>query len=443
MKKTKTIKPPSIGSLQLPECIALFVDSAPDEFKLAVLLAVMCCYCALGTRLRVKYIFDLDLHALLLQVLIVGEPGAGKSFTRGIVKRLMGPLRLRDKEERNKEKAYRKLTKMLKNKNLPDEPVVEVRCIQTITRAMLTKRADAIQTKYGEPLSFFLFAEEMSLMADSNKRAYADLRTLDRLAYDLGAEFCSETMYDAGCNSDVDICWNSLFCGTENSLNEYIDKRSVEGGNVTRKVLCKLPDMLGDDAPKFKPIDNAGSALIKGTVDRLMNETYADDGTLQPTHEIPMEWLNQHVEKWCNAQRLEVLKTGSRARNCFYKRSSLSAFRMAAMLYYLWGEDESKQMQVAKFYQFMATYTVEGLLAQWGRDYDQMHEADKDELTEKKASIYDLCPDQFTRDQLRELIVKLKLKTDARNFICKWKRAKLIREVKDSKTELFEKNYKS
>ena len=57
-------------------------------------------------------------------------------------------------------------------------------------------------------------------MADSNKRAYADLRTLDRLAYDLGAEFCSETMYDAGCNSDVDICWNSLFCGTENSLNE-------------------------------------------------------------------------------------------------------------------------------------------------------------------------------------------------------------------------------
>ena len=201
--------------------------------------------------------------------------------------------------------------------------------------------------------------------------------------------------------------------------------------------------MLGDDAPKFKPIDDAGSALIKNMVERLMNETYADDGTLQPTHEIPMAWMDPQVKKWCAEQRIEVLKTGSRARNCFYKRSSLSAFRMAAMLYYLWGEDESKQMQVAKFYQFMATYTVEGLLAQWGRDYDQMHEADKDELTEKKASIYDLCPDQFTRDQLRELIVKLKLKTDARNFICKWKRAKLIREVKDSKTELFEKNYKS
>lgn len=429
--------------MELPECVALFVDSAPEDFKLAVLLSVLCCYCALGTRLRVKYIYDLDLHALLLQVLIVGEPGAGKSFTRGIVKRLMGTLRLRDKEERNKEKAYRKLTKMLKNKNLPDEPIVEVRCIQTITRAMLTKRADAIQTKYGEPLTFFLFAEEMGLMADSNKRAYADLRTLDRLAYDLGAEFCSETMYDAGCNSDVDICWNSLFCGTENSLNEYIDKRSIEGGNVTRKVLCKLPDMLGDGAPKFIPIDSAGSATIKNMVDRLMNETYAQDGKLQPTHEIPMAWLDTQVEKWCDTQRLEVLKTGSRARNCFYKRSSLSAFRMAAMLYYLWGEDESKQKQVAKFYHFMATYIVEGLLAQWGREYDLMHQTDKDPTAEQKTSIYELCPNQFTREQLRELIVKLNLKTDARNFICKWKRAKLIHEVKESKTELFEKNYKS
>lgn len=441
MKQKKTIKPHNIGSMELPDCVAPFVESAPDDFKLAVLLSVMCCYCALGTRLRVKYPYDLDLHALLLQVLIVGEPGAGKSFTRGIVKRLMGPLRLRDKEQRNIEKAYRKMAKNLKNKNLPEEPLVDVRCIQTITRAMLTKRADAIQTKYGDPLAFFLFAEEMALLADSNKRAFADLRTLDRLAYDLGAEYCSETMYDGGCNSDVDICWCSLFCGTENSLHEYIDKRSIEGGNVTRKIVCELPDMLGEKAPKFRPISESDSAIITTMVDRLMNETYGEDGTLQDTHEIPMAWLDPQVEKWCDCQRLEVIQTGSRARNCFYKRSSLSAFRMATMLYYLWGEDESKQRQVTKFFHFMATYIVEGLLTCWGREYDEMHQSDKDDLANQKVSIYDLCPQRFTRDQLRELIVKLKLKTEARNFICKWRRAKLIHEVKDSETELFEKNY--
>ena len=91
----------------------------------------------------------------------------------------------------------------------------------------------------------------------------------------------------------------------------------------------------------------------------------------------------------------------------------------------------------------MATYIVDGLLEQWGREYDQMHQADKDSLAGQKTTIYDSLPNQFTRDQLRESIVKLSLKTDARNFICKWKRAKLIREVKESNTELFEKNYKS
>ena len=439
MKPKKKLKPAIFNYKELPASVRPFVDTAPDDFKLAVLLSVLCCYCALATRLRVKYPYDIDLHALLLQVLIVGEPGAGKSFTRGIVKRLMGQLKLRDKEMRNKEKAYRKMVKKLKNKNLPDEPQIDVRTIQTITRAMLTKRVDEIQSKFGETLTLFLFAEEMALLADSNKRAFADLRTLDRLAYDLGAEYCSETMYDGGVNSDVDIIWCSLFCGTENSLKEYVDKRSIEGGNVTRKIVCQLPDMLGNKAPDFAPISAEDAAVIEQMVTRLMHETYGDDDTLQDTHEVPMEWLNKHVDKWCDQQRLEVIRTGSRARNCFYKRSSLSAFRMATMLYYLWGEDESKQKAVIHFYHFMATYIVEALLKQWGREFDEMHQKDKDDL--QKQSIYDLCPQRFTRDQLRELIVKLKLKTDARHFISRWKKAKLIHEVKDSETELFEKNY--
>lgn len=109
------------------------------------------------------------------------------------------------------------------------------------------------------------------------------------------------------------------------------------------------------------------------------------------------------------------------------------------MLYYLWGEDESQQKSVTRFYNFMATYIVDGLLNQWGREFDEMRQNDKDDL--QKQSIYDLCPQRFTRDKLRELIVKLKLKSDARHFISRWKKAKLIHEVKDSETELFEKNY--
>ena len=169
-----------------------------------------------------------------------------------------------------------------------------------------------------------------------------------------------------------------------------------------------------------------------------MDITYTDEGQLQPIRMVPMEWLDYHVRRWCSDQRQLVLKTGSRARNCFYKRASVSAARMSCLLYYLWKEDKGAQRKVAKFYRFMATYILDGLLARWGRQYEQMHKTDEtDDGT--KAPLYDQLPQQFSRDQLRELIVKLDLSTPARIFISKWKRAKLIYESETH--DVFVKNY--
>lgn len=59
---------------------------------------------------------------------------------------------------------------------------------------------------------------------------------------------------------------------------------------------------------------------------------------------------------------------------------------------------------------------------------------------QNKVPLYDQLPQQFTRDQLRELVVKLDLSTPARIFIAKWKRAKLIHQP-DKDVDLFCKNY--
>ena len=77
--------------------------------------------------------------------------------------------------------------------------------------------------------------------------------------------------------------------------------------------------------------------------------------------------------------------------------------------------------KVAKFYTFMATYVLEGLLSRWGRQYEQMHKTDDGDDASSKTSLYDQLPREFSRDQLRELIVKLDLSTPARIFISKWK----------------------
>ena len=435
---------PSITASDLPPALRVFWDTAPEPFRIAAILTALDCYCALGTRIRANYVYDLEPHALLIQLLVLGEPGSGKSFTRPIVRQLLRPLKLKDMEQKRIEQAYNDLRKTAaKNKQLPDEPITCTRNLQTITRAKLVKRADMFIRKYGEPLAFFFFNEELATMTESNRRAFADLNTMDRLAYDLGAEYGSDTLSDASYNADVDIIYCSLFCGTDNALNEYINKRAIEGGNCTRKILTRIDeDVLGEDAPVFRQQTPEERELITKTVARLMDETYTDDDLLQPVIQLDMQWLESSVRKWCSEQRTIVLKTGSRSHNCFYKRSSVSAWRLTCMLYHLWtmeGYNDAIKRHCIHFYRFMAQYILDGLLAQWGRQYDEMHKHDDDDSRAPVTPLYDQIPQQFTRDQLQELCTKLGL-SPARVFLHKWKKAKLIHQP-DKNQELYEKNY--
>ena len=452
----------TIQASDLPPAVRVFWQTAPEPFRIAAILTALDCYCALGTRLRAKYVYDLDPHALLIQLLVLGEPGSGKSFTRPIVKQLLRPLKLKDIEQKRIEQAYNDLRKTAaKNKQLPDEPITCTRNLQTITRAKLVKRADMFIRKYGEPLAFFFFNEELATMTESNRRAFADLNTMDRLAYDLGAEYGSDTLSDASYNADVDIIYCSLFCGTDNALAEYINKRAIEGGNCTRKILTRIDeDHLGEDAPLFRPQTDEEKRIVCQTVEQLMRETYTDDDLLQPIITLDMEWIEPVVRKWCSEQRTTVLKTGSRAHNCFYKRASVSAWRLTCMCYHLWTISHSEhpsshpelvsesvsesvsgtiQTKCTKFYRFMATYILNGLLTQWGRQYDEMHKHDDDVAQGPVTPLYDQVPHEFTRDQLQELCVKLSL-SPARVFLHKWKKAKLIHQ-KEKGIEVYVKNY--
>lgn len=463
-------KNPSLAAADLPPALRVFWDTAPEQFRIAAILTALDCYCALGTRIRAKYVYDLEPHALLIQLLVLGEPGSGKSFTRPIVKQLLRPLKLKDMEQKRIEQAYNDLKKTAaKNQKLPDEPITCTRNLQTITRAKLVKRADMFIRKYGEPLAFFFFNEELATMTESNRRAFADLNTMDRLAYDLGAEYGSDTLSDASYNADVDIIYCSLFCGTDNALDEYINKRAIEGGNCTRKILTRIDeDVLGEDAPMFRPQTEEERNLISRAVTRLMEETYTDDDLLQPVLDINMDWMESSVRRWCTEQRTIILKTGSRAHNCFYKRASVSAWRLTCMCYHLWcmeerhpeqpqchpelvsgsekeqmlnqvQHDREAQRHCIKFYRFMAQYILDGLLAQWGRQYDEMHKHDDDISRAPVAPLYDQIPQQFSRDQLQELCTKLGL-SPARVFLHKWKKAKLIHQP-DKNQEVYIKNY--
>ena len=282
-------------------------------------------------------------------------------------------------------------------------------------------------------------------MTDAGKNGYSNLRTIMRTSYDLGSlfgiDFASDNSYSA--IVDINIC--SMFCATPAALDEYFDKKAIEGGNITRTILCKLEDDLGEDGAIFIPYSSEQRARIDTMLSRLMNETYDNDGGLQPTYELDMSWLDKTVCKWVRDKGKEATLSGSQALDVFRKRSSVSAFRIAALCQYLYGMElmsermneltnEVIQKRVRQIYLFMAEYILKGMLDRWGKRFDDLNS--KREAEQKpgpKENLFDCLTETFTREQLNLLIEKQGKVTPDKVFLNRWKKLRVI-EIIDKNT---------
>lgn len=408
-----------------------------QKIKLAATLASIVCYSFLSTRLRVKYVYDAFLSMLLLNLLVIKPSGSGKSLVRLVVNMLVRTQILHDLEERRKLQANRgKNRRRATNRDGEEEYPAVVRVLQSFTPPAIVKYADNCSRRYrGEPLSFLLFSDEIGVITD-NRRYAGIMRDIARTAYSLGEIYARDTAWEGGTNCLVDICWCSILCGQESALEKYIDKQGVIQGDASRQILIKDDDTLGEDAPTLRPFTEQQQHDIEETISKLMAETFTDDDQLQPIHVVDMSWLDKDVKQWCGQQRDIILKTGSRSHASFYVRSSLSSFRIATMLYHLWGEDPSKQKQVRRCYWYFAQTILDGQLAQWGQQYESALPKEKECI--QKPSLFDTMPKRFTRDQLREAVVKQELGTPARIFLHKWIHKKWIFEVEK---DVYEKLY--
>jgi len=413
------------------------------NFKIAYVICAITCFCTLSPRLTVKYIYDRILHHLLLQVMIIGQSSDGKSFARYIYKLILKPLLDRDKAAELEELKFAEKKRQSGNSKLKDtEPVTVKLCLLKLTKNKIVKRAHMMIRKFGEALSFFVFTDELSTLLE-RRGSYGDLRDISKLAYDWGSETSVDTNCDASYNATVGIYWNSIFCTTPKILYKYIDKDAVESGGANRLTNVLLGDLLGEEAPKFKGLTEKDMTLIKQWQDKLMDETYKDENHLQPMKEIPMSWLDKDVEIWCEHQREIISKTCSHAHNCFYKRASVSAFRIAAMTYHLWGENERKRKNVRRIYYYFADYILDGQMKLFGKKYEEAMvdiDGNSGDEADENVPLYDQIPKRFTRDQLKVKAEQLNYGTKARQFIFKWLKKHLIYEVEGMK-DTYEKLY--
>ncbi|MBR6988552.1 MAG: DUF3987 domain-containing protein [Bacteroidaceae bacterium] len=423
----------------LPPLIREVVTNAPKEFKIPSFIACLAPLCCLATRVRVVYCKDSGKYsALLLQVLIVGEQSSGKSYAKNIEELIIGPtLRARDMEQRREEQKYKELKSTAsKNKKLPEEPKTTIRQVPpTTSRTMVVKRADRYALVYGEKLTFWMFSDELSAAIEAGKQGFSNLKTIFRTAYDLGSYYGIDFASDNSYSAMVDIIMCIEFCCTPSALDDYMDKKSIEGGNITRCIVCDLEENLGGEAPIFKPYTPEQMVVINQTLQRMMKDTYNENGGVQPEMVIDMSWLDKDVNAWCRKKGKEAAKAVSTTMDTFRKRSSVSAFRVATLCYYLYNGAPDAEKLCRQIYYFMAEYTFQGLMKHWGVKYERLlNKRYEESLPDMpKVSLYDQLPKEFTREQLTEMIKKLDFKTPVRNFLAKWIKNGLIKQSKTIK----------
>ena len=422
----------------LPPVIREIVTNAPSNRKIPAFVASLSPLCALCPRVRLKYFYDTRPSALLLQVLIEGAQSSGKSFAADIESLIMDKtLKAHDKAMRRIEQEYREKKKRRKaNEKLEEEPKTTIRVVPpTISKTVLTKRADMFERVLGDTMSFWMFAEELAQVTDAGKNGYSNLRTLMRTAYDLGSlfgiDFASDNSYSA--IVDINIC--SMFCATPAAIDEYYDRKAIEGGNITRCIVCKMDDSLGEEGAIFTAYSAEQQAVIDSTLQKLMDMTYDGDGELQPVVELDMSWLDKTVCKWVKEKAREATLSGSKALDVFRKRSSVSAFRVASLCYYLYMLDEQLtedtiRRRVSQIYHYMAEYILAGMLARWGVQFENLNaKRELENKQEDKPVLFDQLTEVFTREQLKLQIEKQGLTTPYRVFLCKWKRLRVIEDI--------------
>ena len=433
-----------VKDVQLPAIFQEIVGNAPKNRKIASFVAAAAALSAISTRVRLHYFYDTRPSALLLQVLIEGAQSSGKSFAADIESLIMDKtLKARDKAMRRLEQEYRDKKKRRKaNEKLEEEPETTIRVVPpTISKTVLTKRADMYERVYGDTLTFWMFAEELAQVTDAGKNGYSNLRTIMRTAYDLGSEFGIDFASDNSYSAIVDINICSMFCATPSAIDDYFDKKAIEGGNITRTILCRLEDTLGEDGALFTPYTPEQKSRIDRMLKRLLDDTYDKDGGLMPTIELDTTWLDKTVCSWVREKGKEASLSGNRALDVFRKRSSVSAFRVAALCQYLYelelGEKLNDQSQmtnmrnkVKHIYLFMADYILDNMLDRWGKRFEDLNtKRENENRPGPKNSLYDQLTDRFNREQLRALLEQQGKATPVKVFLSQWKKLRVIEEV--------------
>lgn len=421
----------------LPQGFREFVDMAPDKFKGAVVVALLPIWGTLLSKLSALYL-DNSKHSPSFQTIVVGEQASGKSFVRRLQEVLLKQIMEEDDEERAKFQDWQRKMQRKKNaQDLPEKPEGIIRFASASTTN--SRLYEMMQNARG--LHMITIAEEIDeVTANMGKES---LSSVLRNAYDNTR--CGRDCKTAEATTVmVMFYWNTLFCGTEESVRKFF-KNNAKDGSVSRTMFIRIIREIGEDMPIWKLMPSKTEQRLQKLVSKAMLVCRDEEGEPQKEQEMKMNYLNTAMKKWLKEQQEFSIRDFSTSRDTYKNRCAVDGFRAGMVADWLYRntepkmKDRERERKVIEIARFIAEYCLENLIEIFPLEVEN-EQPTKKKKKNKRFSLFEAMSDEFSITDVNQIKESHSIYGSVYSVINRWKETGLIEKTGISTFKKIKKN---
>ena len=380
-----TLDTPPPMPRKLPPLISLLVSCTPQFLQPAVAHAVFPSLATHLWKVRFPYIDNVE-HEATLMCCLMAETGAGKSCINEPINRIMAPIRSRDRESLERERAWKdEMQTKGANKDKRKRPeglVIQEISADTTPAAFLMRMAEAD----GRFLSARMNEIERfdALKLGGNKDTHFQIMCL---AFDPGNEFGQDRVGVSSVCDRVCLRFNWNACTTIGKGQSYF-RRVLTDGPVSRINFCTIPERpIGTEIPVFGTYDASFDESLRPYLDRLSSAR----GRIESAEvmKLACKLVKENAD-------MAVLTQNRVFENLSF-RASVIAYLKACVLYVAHGYRWDKTM--TDFIRWSLQYDLWCKMHFFGEAIAQADVVISEYRKPGPKNLLDLLPDTFTREE--------------------------------------------